>query len=171
MQAPPVVPDADWENFYLPFTIGSGRSFVGTPGSSMRLAFFKHRLTSDLVGMVWFGNLIEGPPGHVHGGVSSYVLDEAMGSACWLKGYPCVAKSIAVSFLHMTPIGVDLHIHAHVISVENRDVWVKAKIFDDQDKVYSEAEGHFSRLSRERLEYFLNKNEDHVDIGQFVFPT
>ncbi|MCB0385242.1 MAG: hypothetical protein KDD43_07600, partial [Bdellovibrionales bacterium] len=97
MKAPEIVKQPDWETFFLPFNIGSGRDFYPETGTaSMRMAFFRSRSNNHLAGRVWFGEPVEGPPGHVHGGVSTYVLDEAMGSVTWMNNYGCVAKSLEV---------------------------------------------------------------------------
>ena len=83
MRPPKVRPFKNWEAFKLPFQIGSGRSFLPDKKgqANLRMAFFRRKEDGALVGRVWFGLAVEGPPGFVHGGVSAYVLDEAMGSA------------------------------------------------------------------------------------------
>lgn len=143
-----------WQKFRLPFQIGSGRSFI--PGeSAIRMAFFKDGKTQNLVGRVWFGEGIEGPPGHVHGGVSAFVLDEAMGSAGWLRGYACVAASIEVDFMQMTPLGVDFLVEALVEKTEGRQVYVSAEIRDEAGVVYSRSRGRFHRLAKTKVVTFL----------------
>ncbi len=143
--------ESHWKKFSLPIQIGSGRNF--TPGESgMRLAFYRSSVDHSLVGRIWFGEGIEGPPKHVHGGVSTYVLDEALGSASWLSGYATVAANLNVDFLEMTPIGVDLLVEAHVIKVEGRNVTVHAQIKDDSGIIYSRAVGRFHRLPKKKLE-------------------
>ena len=139
-----------WKKFSLPIQIGSGRNF--TPGESgMRLAFYRNEKDNSLVGRIWFGEGIEGPPKHVHGGVSSYVLDEALGSASWLSGYAAVAANLNVDFLEMTPIGVDLLVEAHIVKVEGQTVIVHAQIKDEQGLIYSKAVGRFHRLPKKKL--------------------
>ena len=150
----------------LPFKIGSGRDF---PKSALKMEFFKNTVDSTLVGEVSFGKQMEGPPGHVHGGVSAYVLDEAMGSAAWAKGYPCVAREIQVKFLEMTPQGKELKIEAKVTKTEKKSVTVYAKIFD-QDKIYSESTGIFHRVNRVLLEGFLQSAGERFDLDLLKFP-
>lgn len=156
---------SDKEPVQLPFKIGSGRDF---PKSALKMEFYKLKADTSLIGEVWFGKPMEGPPGHVHGGVSAYVLDEAMGSAAWLKGYPSVAREISVKFLEMTPQGQDLKIEAKVLKVEKKSVTVQAKIFDDK-KIYSESTGTFHRIQRSLLEGFLSSTGERFDIDQLKF--
>lgn len=166
---PPVSPGAEWEEFELPFSIGSGRSFFPTDeGTALRMAFFRSRKDDSLVGKVWFGEGIEGPPGHVHGGVSAYVLDEAMGSACWLSQYPCVASKIEFELQRMTPIGQDLDISASITKVEGRIVHVTSKIFD-QDGIYTKGTGQFFIIDRKTLEDLLIENPQNLDLDALKF--
>ncbi|MCB0407996.1 MAG: PaaI family thioesterase [Bdellovibrionales bacterium] len=148
-----------WAAFELPFAIGSGRSFFPDKSGeqALRMAFFKSIIDDSLEGKVWFGKGIEGPPLHVHGGVSSYVLDEAMGSAGWLKNYPCVAQSISFQFLKMTPIGKDLDIRAHVKNIKGRILSIECEIYDKQGP-YTQGSGEFFWLHREKVEQLLEKS-------------
>ena len=114
MEPPIVEPESDWEEFTLPFEIGSGRSmFVETPnGPTIRMRFFRSSSDGALVGRVWFGSVTFGPPGFVHGGLVSYVLDEAMGTCVWLEGYPSVAANLNFDFVEMTPLQEDCLVEA-----------------------------------------------------------
>lgn len=149
----------------LPFKIGSGRDF---PKTALRMQFFKNK-DASLSGEVWFGKPMEGPPGHVHGGVSAYVLDEAMGSAAWVKGYPSVAREIQVKFLEMTPQGQDLQLEAMVTKVDKKSVTVYAKIFDKK-KIYSESTGTFHRVARKLVAGFLQSADEQFNLDDLQFP-
>lgn len=167
-----MIPLKSWQTITLPFKIGSGRNFLPDANGqqSLRMAFYQRRKDNALVGRVWFGSGIEGPPGHVHGGVSAYVLDEAMGSASWLANYPTVARKIEVHFERMTPIGVDLFIEAKVTRVKAKELIIEARIFASNKKVYSRAIGHFARLSRARVSAFLSLCDVKIDESALIFP-
>ena len=152
MQPPELEIDPDWETFHLPFDIGSGRSmFVETAaGPTIRMRFFKRRADGALVGRVWFGAATFGPPGFAHGGVIAFVMDEAMGSAAWLAGYPCIAAGINVDFVEMTPIGRDCFIEARVVEVRPTRLALEATL-SLGDRALARAGGVFPRLSQERM--------------------
>ncbi len=154
------------EPIKLPFKIGSGRDF---PKSALKMEFYKNKSDDSLEGLVWFGKPMEGPPGHVHGGVNAYVLDEAMGSAAWIKGYPSVAREISVKFLEMTPQGKDLKVEARVEKVDKKSVIVYAKIFDEK-KTYSESTGTFHRITKKFVEDFLKSTDENFDLTDLNFP-
>lgn len=150
----------------LPFNIGSVRAF---PKDAIEMDFFKSEKDASVYGSVKFGKPMEGPPGHVHGGISAYVLDEAMGIAAWIKGYPSVAIEINVKLFEMTPQGKDLQIEAKVTKVEDRNVVVQAKLFD-KSKTYSESMGTFHRVQRNQLERFLKTTGESCDMSDLQFP-
>lgn len=151
----------------LPFGIGSGRLLtLDNKNNPWRLNFQRGE-DDSLIGEIWFGPDLEGPPGHVHGGVSAFILDEAMGSAGWLKGYPCVAAKIEVEFLSMTPVNQNLKIKAWVDKVEENKLSVQASIYGD--KAYSRSVGIFSRLSKEFVEKFAKQSAPNLDLGKFKY--
>jgi acyl-coenzyme A thioesterase PaaI-like protein len=144
--------ESDWEPFHLPFEIGSGRSmFVETEsGPTIGMRFFRRRADGALVGWVWFAEATFGPPGFVHGGVVSFVMDEAMGAAAWLAGYPCVAANLNVDFVEMTPIGCNCFMEAAVDEVRPTKLIVSATL-GLEGRPLVRGRGVFPRLRRERM--------------------
>ncbi len=125
--------------------------FVETEsGPTIRMRFYKRGGDGALVGRVWFGEATFGPPGFVHGGVVSFVLDEAMGSAGWLAGYPCVAANLNIDFLEMTPIGCDCLIESIVEEVRPTKLAVAATLSLD-GKALVRGRGVFPRISKDRM--------------------
>lgn len=160
-------PESNIELSDLPFAIGSGRLLTLENKNNPWRLKFKKEADASLTGEIWFGADLEGPPGHVHGGMSALILDEAMGSAGWLRGYPCVAAKIEVEFLEMTPINQNLKIKAWVEKIEDRKIIVHAEIFGDI--VYSRAVGYFSRLKKEFVEQFAKKSAPHFNVEKFQY--
>lgn len=171
MTPPPVRPEPDWEEFTLPFDIGSGRSmFVETAnGPTIRMRFFRRRTDSALVGRVWFGPATFGPPGFVHGGVIAFVLDEAMGSCAWLRGYPCVAVNLDVGFDRMTPLERDCTVEATITELEPRKLVVEASLSLGEETL-AHARGSFARIRKERfLETIRQRRSEMPDLSGFEF--
>ncbi len=152
MKPPDLETEPDWDPFHLPFDIGSGRSmFVETEsGPTIRMRFFKRRPDNALVGRVWFGEATFGPPGFAHGGVVAFVLDESMGSAAWLAGYPCIAANLNIDFMAMTPLGCDCFIEASVDEVRPTKLVLSTTLSLD-GKTLVRGRGVFPRLNRERM--------------------
>lgn len=63
----------------------------------------------DETGTVWaefdLGAAYEGPPGHVHGGVSALILDHVLGEAASPDQKPRFTGSITIRYLRATPLG------------------------------------------------------------------
>src|SRR5687767_9779706 len=99
--------------------VGTHRSFVsGDPESKLiRVRYFRRDADGALVGTAWFGDAVEGPPGHAHGGSIAALMDEAMGLAAWVAGHTVVAGKISVEFLRMVPLGRVARFECHVESV------------------------------------------------------
>ena len=147
-------PEDDWEAFTLPHSIGDGRpEFLGE-GDARKIVmqFYKHRGDNSLQGHVWFSEACFGPPGHVHGGLSSYLLDEALGCATWMNDFHCVAIELTINFYRMTPVGQIHNVKARIEHVEDDLVHLHAEIFNAEE-VFTSARGLFKIIEMER---FLN---------------
>lgn len=94
-------------------------------------------LASDFV----LGAAYEGPPGHVHGGVSAMILDHLLGEAASPDQKPRFTGSITVRYLRATPLGA-----LHAEAVRTRTEGVKtycAGHIADAEGITVEAEGVF----------------------------
>ena len=155
--APPVVPEEGWQAVQ-PLRIEGGRgSFVtGDPeGDRLRVAYFRRAADGALVGRAWFGPGAVGPPGHVHGGATAAVLDEAMGAAAWMEGWVVVAVHLEVDFPRMLPIGTDAWMEARVESVDGRKVTTRGRLHDAAGEDFGTATGLFVTLDPERFRQLL----------------
>jgi acyl-coenzyme A thioesterase PaaI-like protein len=103
------------------------------------------RTHRDESGRVWgdfdLGAAYEGPPGHVHGGVSALILDHILGEAASPDRKPRFTGSITVRYLRATPLGA-----LHVEAVRTRNDGVKTYCtghIADAEGITVEAEGVF----------------------------
>ena len=146
-------PEPGWTVFD-PFTsLNAVTSFVsGEPdGERIRIRYFLRQSDQALVGKVWFGPGAEGPPKHAHGGSIAAVLDETMGGAAWLAGYPSVASKLVVEYRRMLPLGSIATVETSIAAVEGRKVTTRARLLDAKSQVYAEAEGLFVTIALERF--------------------
>lgn len=92
----------------------------------------------------------EGPPGLVHGGVVSLLLDQVLGHAVGAAGRPGMTGTLTIVYRQGTPLG-DLRIEAWVDREDGIKTWAKAQMIGP-DGVTAEAEGVFilPRALRER---------------------
>ncbi len=89
----------------------------------------------------YLGAPYEGPPGHVHGGVSALVLDHLLGEAASDGDTPRFTGTITMRYLRTTKLG-RLHAEAHIDRSEGVKTYVVGHIADE-DGITVEAEGVF----------------------------
>ncbi|MGY4709347.1 PaaI family thioesterase [Mycolicibacterium sp. CBM1] len=87
------------------------------------------------------GAAYEGPPGHVHGGVSALILDHVLGEAASPDSKPRFTGSITVRYLRATPLG-PLHAEAAITRVDGVKTFCAGHI-SDAEGITVEAEGVF----------------------------
>ena len=133
--------------------LGPVRSFVSADSVGDRLVvrYFVRDHDRALVGKAWFGPAAEGPPGHAHGGSMAAVLDEALGAAAWMAGYPVLARTLTTEFVSMLPIGQVVVFEARIIAIEAGIVRIEGRISSIEGKPFATAEGVYVKLSPERL--------------------
>lgn len=105
-----------------------GPCFVCGPGNPAGLGvqWFADRdivYASHLSDVRW-----QGPPAHVHGGVSAALLDEAMGAAVWRATQPSLLASLNVNYLRPVPLGTPVRIEGWLERVEGRKCYAAGRI-------------------------------------------
>lgn len=103
-------------------------------------------IRSDGAGRAWsdfrLGAAYEGPPGLVHGGVVSLMLDQVLGHAVSTSGRPGMTGTLTIVYRQGTPLG-DLRCEAWVDRREGIKTWGKGRILNADGDVTAEAEGVF----------------------------
>lgn len=96
-------------------------------------------------GVLWaefeLGAVYEGPPGHVHGGVSALILDQLLGEAASPDRTPRFTGSITVRYLRATPLG-PLRAEAFLTRTDGVKTYCSGHIADAEG-ITVEAEGVF----------------------------
>lgn len=87
------------------------------------------------------GAAYEGPPGLVHGGVVSLVLDQLLGQAAGAGGRPGMTATLTITYRLPTPLGA-LRAEAWIARTEGIKTWAAGHLIGP-DGVCAEAEGLF----------------------------
>ena len=125
-----------------PFPHGRpGRFVVGDDeGKRFRVRYYRDASDASLFhGKIWFGPGTEGPPLHAHGGAMAAVLDEVLGTACWVAGIPVVAGTLTVRYRRMLPLCQVVLAEGTIGSRGGRSIRVDGRLYDDGG-TYTEAE-------------------------------
>lgn len=88
------------------------------------------------------GAAYEGPPGHVHGGVSAMILDQMLGEAACPDRIPRFSGSITYKYVRPAALG-PLHAEAFQTHTEGAKTYCSAYIADTDGAILVEAEGVF----------------------------
>lgn len=100
-----------------------------------------HKLIAD----VSFGDLYEGPPHSVHGGVVAGLFDQLLAIANMLNGTAGPTASLTVDYKKPTPLNKPLRFEAWQEHVDGRKVYMKGQAFDG-DLLLAESKGLFIHL-------------------------
>lgn len=121
------------------------KSFVSGEENPNRykLNYYLNETDGKVYGLVIFGQLAQGPPGHAHGGAISAIFDELMGVCCWVNGYPAMTAQYTTRFLKPVPIMKDVLIIAEIKAHEENKIVLKCKLIDVEDQKYAEGKGLF----------------------------
>jgi acyl-coenzyme A thioesterase PaaI-like protein len=100
----------------------------------------------DSDGTVWteftLGAAFEGPTGHVHGGVSSMILDHVLGATAHKPGKPAYTGTLTLRYHRRTALRIPLRAEAWVERTEGVKTFAKGQICDAEGVAVS-AEGIF----------------------------
>ena len=132
--------------FGVRFTTGGDRLAWGNPVIGIRNPIAPPlRIQRDTDGRVFtdfhLGAAYEGPPGHVHGGVSALVLDHVLGEVAAHEETPRFTGTITLRYLRPTRLG-ELHAEARITRTDGFKAYAAGHLADDEG-ITVEAEGVF----------------------------
>jgi acyl-coenzyme A thioesterase PaaI-like protein len=103
-------------------------------------------INHDPDGLVWsefvLGAAYEGPPGNVHGGVCSLILDHVLGATAHQPGRPAYTGTLTLRYRRRTPLGRPLRAQAHVERTEGVKTFAVGHLADEHG-ITVEAQGVF----------------------------
>ncbi|MGZ5379845.1 MAG: PaaI family thioesterase [Mycobacterium sp.] len=132
--------------FGVRFTTGGDRLAWGNPVIGIRNPIAPPlRIQRDTDGRVFtdfhLGAAYEGPPGHVHGGVSALVLDHVLGEVAAHEETPRFTGTITLRYVRPTRLG-ELHAEARITRTDGFKAYAAGHLADDEG-ITVEAEGVF----------------------------
>jgi acyl-coenzyme A thioesterase PaaI-like protein len=132
--------------FGVRFTTGGDRLAWGNPVIGIRNPIAPPlKIERDADGGVFtdfhLGAAYEGPPGHVHGGISALVLDHVLGEVAANEETPRFTGTITLRYLRPTWLG-QLHAEARITRTDGFKAYAAGHLADDEG-ITVEAEGIF----------------------------
>ncbi|RME75364.1 MAG: PaaI family thioesterase [Planctomycetota bacterium] len=120
-----------------------GQCFLCSPNSGSGVDIVFYTDGKVITGKTTLKEMHQGPPGHSHGGVLLALLDEAMGAAAWVNGYPVLAAHVEGDFKNPVPLGREIEIKAWVKESKGRKVFTEAEIHLDGGTLATVGKGIF----------------------------
>jgi hypothetical protein len=135
------------------------KSFIsGTRSRLFHVQYFDHLLYQDaLFATLQFQPDCEGPPGHVHGGASSALLDEALGTLVWHRGYASLTQDLHLHFLRPLPLDTKAYVAMRLQNPKDRKLECFGAILDSANTAYVKAEALFHHMTPEALDRLTKK--------------
>ncbi|MAT59812.1 MAG: hypothetical protein CMF23_17700 [Ignavibacteriae bacterium] len=139
-------------------------SFVsGDSQSDIKVSYYFNRNNGLFYSKVFFTSNTQGPPQHVHGGAISAVLDETMGGAAWMNGYPVVTTHLSINFIKSIKLNNELFVEAWIDKLDKKKVFMKSRMIDENNVTYAESDGIFRILSLHILKKMGNLPENYFE--------
>lgn len=107
---------------------GHGACFVCGADNPRSIGLTWYEENGEIVTEFVFDEGQQGPPGHLHGGASAAVLDEAMGAAVWTAGLRVVAANLEINYKQPVPLGQRVTIHARIKERHERKVLTTSEL-------------------------------------------
>ena len=130
---------------------------VSGVGSALAPPVRIRRVEGGVVGEALLGPAYEGPPGYVHGGMSSLLMDQLLGSAAIAAGLWGMTVRLELDYRRPVPLSTPLTLRAQVTEAAGRKCVVTGTIATAAapDRTLVEARGVFVMPREEaRADYF-----------------
>jgi acyl-coenzyme A thioesterase PaaI-like protein len=125
-------------------------SLVSGPSNPMAPPVEMRLVEEGVLATVTLGIPYEGPPGHVHGGVTAMIFDEVLGMVQSQSGNPGMTGRLIIHYRSPTPLYRELTFRGRLDRVEGRKIFTSGTLHAGE-MLCAEAEGLFVSVPRERL--------------------
>ena len=106
----------------------------------------------------FFADSCEGPPAHAHGGLSAAILDEAMGTTCWVNNFAVMTRSFEIKYNAPVRLNEEVHCEAYIEKIDGYKISTIGRMFYPSDTETSlvETTGTFFKLKEDKMKNIFN---------------
>ena len=128
-------------------SVAQNRCFGCGPAnpSGLRLEFTVAQ-DGSVICLVTVGEVFEGHPGYLHGGIIATLLDETMSKAVRDRGLTAMTRHMEVDYRRPVPSGAPLRLEGRVVHDEGRKHWTEARILDAKGIALAGGKGVFVEI-------------------------
>ncbi|KAM3873320.1 acyl-coenzyme A thioesterase THEM4 [Diretmus argenteus] len=112
---------------------------IRAPGAAFEYVVFYNKEEQKCVCIFQAGHLLEGPPGHVHGGAIATMIDDVAGTLAYQSSHVMTAN-LNINYRSPIPLGSTVLLHCSVDKKEGRKIFISCKVTStDGSKLHTEA--------------------------------
>ncbi|XP_028280411.1 acyl-coenzyme A thioesterase THEM4-like [Parambassis ranga] len=125
---------------------------IKEPGAAFEYVLFVSKDEQKCVCIFQAGHLLEGPPGHVHGGAIATMIDTVTGTHASVLSAPVMTANLNINYRRPIPLGSTVLIESSLNKTEGRKVLISCKVTStDGSKLHTEATALFVAINVSHL--------------------
>ncbi|XP_047214612.1 acyl-coenzyme A thioesterase THEM4 isoform X1 [Girardinichthys multiradiatus] len=125
---------------------------IRDPGAAFEYVVFFRQDKQRCVCVFQAGHLLEGPPGHVHGGAIATMIDTVTGTHASLLSAPVMTANLNINYRSPIPLGSTVLIESTLDKEEGKKKFILCSVTStDGSRVHTEATALFVSISVSHL--------------------
>ncbi|GAA6220678.1 acyl-coenzyme A thioesterase THEM4-like isoform X1 [Lates japonicus] len=121
-------------------------------GAAFEYVLFNNKEEQRCVGIFQAGHLLEGPPGHVHGGAIATMIDTVTGTHATILSGPVMTANLNINYRSPIPLGSTVLIESSLDTKEGRKTLISCKVTStDSSKLHTESTALFLSINVSHL--------------------
>ncbi|XP_053093509.1 acyl-coenzyme A thioesterase THEM4 isoform X2 [Pangasianodon hypophthalmus] len=109
-------------------------------GATFEYVVFMNKQEKRCVCAFQAGHLLEGPPGHVHGGAIATMIDTVTGTLAGYLAGPIMTANLNINYRSPIPLGSVVVLHSALDRTEGKKIFVTCRVTStDESKLHTEA--------------------------------
>ncbi|XP_075321618.1 acyl-coenzyme A thioesterase THEM4 [Odontesthes bonariensis] len=125
---------------------------IKEPGAAFEYVIFISKDEQSCVCIFQAGHLLEGPPGHVHGGAIATMIDTITGTHASLLNAPVMTANLNINYRSPIPLGSTVLIESTLDKREGRKLFISCKVTSKEgSKLHTEATALFVAINVSHL--------------------
>ncbi|XP_049586971.1 acyl-coenzyme A thioesterase THEM4 [Syngnathus scovelli] len=125
---------------------------IKTAGAAFEYVMFLNKEEQRCVCIFQAGHLLEGPPGHVHGGAIATMIDSVTGALAAFMSGAVMTANLTINYRSPIPLGSTVLLESSVDNMEGRKTFISCKVTStDGSKLHTEATALFLAIKVSHL--------------------
>ncbi|KAI4877329.1 hypothetical protein NFI96_017303 [Prochilodus magdalenae] len=117
-------------------------------GAAFEYAAFLNKQEKRCVCVFQSGHLLEGPPGHVHGGAIATMIDSVTGTLAGYLSGVIMTANLSINYRSPIPLGSVVLIHSALERMEGRKIFITCRVTStDESLLHTEATALFVSIN------------------------